>query len=167
MHLQNHSAFWRFFCQRIKYPYHRNLYYIRRLTQKLTDLSADELIWLARKRMTATRYRVSDSFVEDLKSSLTLTGMSSCALSHLGLVASSTSIDGYAPDIDKIVSEFHLLVDTTGNCIIRTAVDAPEGLLDEKEMPITVVAADLAASLNVRERRSGLDYLEKSLSGIS
>jgi len=143
-------------------PYHR----LRRLKQKLRTVSAEELVWCARKRATAARYSVSPSFSEDLKRSLCLTGMGAAAAADLGLTASTSAIDGYAAEADRIVADFYLMPDRTGNCTVRTAFDAPGGLLDAEEMPVAVVAADLASSLDARERRCGLDYLEGALNAI-
>lgn len=140
-------------------PYHRR----RRLLQKLNSVSASELVWLARKRAAVTRYRISPSFSDDLRGKLCLTGMSASSVTDLGLVAASGAIDGYVTDPAGVVRDFYLMPDAAGTCFLRTPSDVPAGLLLEGEMPKTVVAADLAFSLDVRERRCGLDYLERVL----
>lgn len=143
-------------------PYHR----MRRLKQKLATITAEELVWLARKRQSAQRYNVSPSFSEDLRSALCLTGMSASSASDLGLVVNSKIIDGYSKDAPMLAEELYLMPDAIGNCTVRSAIGAPSELLEMTEMPIAVVAADLALSLDSRERRCGLDYLKGALDAI-
>lgn len=142
-------------------PYHRK----RRLLEKLESISAEDLVWLARKRATAEVYSVSQSFADDVRASLAQSGMSASSSAGMGLVSSARIIDGYAREAD-VVEKYYMMPDQGGNCIIRTAEGAPAGLLEEAEMPTTVVAADLAMSLDEREKRCGLDYLRGALDAI-
>lgn len=137
----------------------------RRLLEKLKSISAEDLVWLARKRATAEAYSVSQSFADDVRACLVKSGMSASSSAGMGLVSSARTIDGYAREAD-VAEKFFMMPDQSGNCIIRIAEEAPAGLLDEEEMPATVVAADLALSLDEREKRCGLDYLRGALDAI-
>lgn len=140
--------------------YHRD----RRLRLKLTEISAEELVALLRKRMTAMRFSVSPSFADDLRERLSLTGVSSSHALSLGIAADENrEIDGYPGSADAVVEKLFLFPDNSGSCILRDPCGIPEKLRGLKEMPPAVVAADLATSIDERERRCGLDYLERKL----
>lgn len=141
--------------------YHRD----RRLRLKLAEVSAEELVALMRKRMTAMRFNVSPSFQEDTRRCLSLTGASSPYAASLGLVVGSIEeIDGYPISAtDEVVEEFFLFPDANGTCVLREPYMLPEKLEGLECMPPVVVAADLAMSVDERERRVGLEYLDRRL----
>lgn len=143
-----------------------NYHKLRRLKLRIPSLSAEDLVWLSRKRSNTRRYRVSSSFSEDLKASLVLSGMSTSAAADMGLVASSSTIDGYAKNLEQLEKDLFLMPDVSGNCIIRVAVAAPDEIFSATQVPTVIVAADLAMSVDTRERRCGLDYLEGALDAI-
>lgn len=118
-----------------------------------------------RKRATVEVYSVSQSFADDVRASLAQSGMSASSSAGMGLVSNARTIDGYAREAD-VAEKYFMIPDQGGNCIIRTSEGAPAGLLDEAEMPATVVAADFAMSLDEREKRCGLDYLGGALDAI-
>ncbi|WP_273089192.1 helix-turn-helix domain-containing protein [Cryptobacterium curtum] len=133
----------------------------RRLLLKLREIDATELVWLARNRMKAKRYLVSSSFEDDVRKALVATGMASTFANSLGLVSTVPTLDGYAVGMtaEELECNFFLVEDATGSCTARFASDLPDSLADATEMPAAVVACDLAMSVDVRERRCGLDYL--------
>lgn len=141
--------------------YHRE----RRLRLKLAEVSAERLVTLMRKRMTAMRFSVSPSFAEDLKGCLTLSGISSPYAASLGLTAgSSQGVDGYPiGSVDELVEKFFLFPDGGGTCILRESHGLPDKLKGLPDMPPVVVAADLAVSVDERERCCGLEYLDRRL----
>ena len=67
---------------------------------------------------------------------------------------------------EELERNFFLVEDATGSSTARFASDLPDSLADATEMPAAVVAADLAMSVDARERRCGLDYLEGLLDGM-
>lgn len=58
-----------------------------------------------------------------------------------------------------------MVPDPAGNVVLHVAEWMPEGV--GMAMPSAVCAADLAASLDARERRAGLSALEEMLDGYS
>lgn len=92
-------------------------------------------------------------------------GTSAARASEFGLSTDPGRVDGYCRGgaVDDLVARFHLTPDTRGNVTLR-AVDAPPaGVLDRAVMPTAVIALDLAGSLEVRERSTGLRVLEDLL----
>ena len=140
----------------------------RRLLLKLKEIGAGELIWLARNRMEARRYLVSPSFEDDVRKALVATGMASVLANDLGLASTAPVLDGYVVGMtaEELERDFFLVEDATGSCTARFASDLPDSLADATGMPAAVVAADLAMSVDTRERRRGLAYLEGLLDGM-
>ncbi len=140
----------------------------RRLFLKLGEIGAEELVWLARNRMEARRYLVSPSFEDDVRGALVATGMASSFVSDLGLASTVPVLDGYAVGRtqEEIERDFFLVEDASGPCTVRFAKGLPDFLAGVVEMPGPIVAADLAMSVDARERRCGLDYLEGLLDGM-
>lgn len=140
----------------------------RRLFLKLKEIGVGKLVWLARNRMEARRYLVSPSFEGGVKGALVATGMASTLVNDLGLASTVPILDGYAVGMtaEELEHNFFLVEDATGPLTVRFANDLPDLLADVAEMPAAVVAADLAMSLDARERKCGLDYLEGLLDGM-
>ena len=137
----------------------------RRLRRRLAEVSAEELAALSGKRMRVIRYRCAPSFADDVRGSLSLSGVSSPWASDMGLAVSACDgIDGYVLRAEAdIVRDCFLIADAGGGCVLREARDLPEPLRGLPSMPPTVAAADLALSADERERRCGLDFLEGRL----
>ncbi len=144
--------------------YHRR----RRLLLKLKGIGAEELVWLARNRMQAKRYLASPSFEDDVRQALVPTGMASPLAYGMGLASTEPVLDGYAfgKAPEEVERELFLVEDADGPVTVRFANDLPEALVGADKMPAAVVAADLATSVDARERRCGLDYLEGLLDGM-
>lgn len=140
----------------------------RRLFLKLKEISAEELVWLARNRMEIRRYLVSPSFEDDVRGALVATGMASSFAFDLGLASLVPVLDGYVigRTPEEVERDFFLVEGSSGSCTVRFARDLPDSLACADEMPESVVAADLAMSVDVRERRCGLDYLKGLLDGM-
>ena len=118
--------------------------------------------------MDARGYLVSPSFEDDVREALVATGMASSFVAELGLAPTTPVLDGYSigRTAEEFEHDFFLVEDTSGPCLVRSAKDLPASLEDMTEMPEPVVAADLAMSVDARERRCGLGYLERLLDGM-
>ena len=136
----------------------------RRLKDKLQKISACDLVWQARNRSVTRRYRVSESFLKKLKSELILTGKSNDLFENT-LTQQDQMIEGYT-DIDYEILEqkYHMVEDTNGNVIIHVVQDETSLINMVDSVPKAVAAADLALSLDTRERQAGLQMLERLLS---
>ncbi|PVU82041.1 hypothetical protein DDP54_02355 [Cellulomonas sp. WB94] len=133
-----------------------------RLAGRLASLDAEGLLHAARRRATVHRFRASDSFLESLAAAVVRTGTSAMTPSTFGLARDTAHVDGYCDEgaLAGLVREFHLVEDFRGNVTLRTAPLRSLPIGDRDEMPRAVVAADLAESLEVRERSAGLRVLE-------
>jgi len=136
-----------------------------RLTARLKSISPEELLHATRRRAVIGRYRVSESFLAELRSAVVLSGAGAMTAATFGMEAASTSLDGYCDSeaSNRIVHDFHLIEDARGNATLRAAALRSLPIHGRKTMPIAVVAADLAESLEARERSAGLRVLEDLL----
>lgn len=134
-----------------------------RLSSRLRTTDAEEVVHACRRRAEVRRCRVSDSFLDELREELTLTGAS--AAEQFGLAGELSRVEGYCDETawDAIRSRFRLVDDSGGNATVRvtTFVEVLEG--GRAAMPAAVAAADLAESYEVRERAAGLRALEALL----
>lgn len=132
-----------------------------RLKGRLRRLSASELVERARERAEVTRYRAHSSAGQYLLGELVY---ATDVAGTLGL-ADTNNIDGYlaAGDVDGIVSRHGLIRDDEGRATLRaTTIDL--GIVrDLAKRGVVLAALDLAESLDVRERRAGLDALDRAL----
>lgn len=132
-----------------------------RLRSRLRALSAAQLVERARDRAEVTRYRAHSSAGQHLAGVLV---SAAAAAGRLGL-ADVDIIDGYLPTeaVRAVVEEHGLIRDDEGRVVLRaTDMDlaAVEHLVERAP---TLTALDLAESLDVRERRAGLDGLARAL----
>lgn len=134
----------------------------RRLSERLTSLDAEGLLHAARRRAVVHRFRVSDSFIEELTASVVRSGASAMTTEVFGMGRDAARVDGYCDDgaLDGLVRDFHLADDARGNATLRAAPLRALPIGDRDEMPVAVVAADLAESLEVRERAPGTRVIE-------
>lgn len=137
----------------------------RRLRLRLQAASAESLSWQLRKRAQTRRYRASASFLGAIAGSLVLSGASSSLLGEFGLLqaADGGKVEGYctAGELDELAGSFYLADDAQGNVVVHAAPWLPDSAAGE--MPVAVVAADLAQSLDARERAAGLGMLGRLL----
>lgn len=136
-----------------------------RLFERLRSLDAEGLVHACRRRALVRHYRASDSFLGELDAALVRTGAAAMTSATFGMSRDRARVDGYcdAGALAGFVRDFHLVEDSRGNVTLRAVSlrALPMGGLEE--MPVAVVAADLAESLEVRERSAGLRALERLL----
>jgi len=142
------------------------------LRNRLARMSVEDFIRVARSRSQVLRFRASASLVESLAEHVTRTGLS--ALSDQGLakkfrlaVTRTDGLDGYLArdQLDDLVARFHLVEDPAGNVTLRVAADDaplhPGGPVDA-----SLLALDLAESLDPRQRAAGTRYLTRQLARL-
>lgn len=136
-----------------------------RLSERLRHLDPAELVAACRRRASVHRHRASESFLDDLRGQIVLSGVSATTIAHFGMSADRSRVDGYCPTatLDDLTTRFHLAADDRGNVTLRVVDDLDTALLDRSTMPIAVVALDLAESQEPRERAAGLRLLERLL----
>lgn len=133
------------------------------LRQGISDGEAD-------RDLEIGRYRISVSYLDDLATEVTRTGLSALSdatIAHkLGMaVARTTDLDGYInrDQIVYLIGRYFLADDAAGNVTLRV-VNADNGLLrpgDVADLP--AIALDLAESLDTRLNRAGHRYLDQLL----
>lgn len=130
-----------------------------RLKGRLRGLSGAQLVERARDRAVMSRYAGHASTGARLRAEVIDT---TAAATGLGLVATS-AVDGYvgAESLDELVTR-HGLIRDGGNYTLRaTTMDL--AVVKELAQGTALAALDLAESLDVRERRVGLDALDDAL----
>jgi excisionase family DNA binding protein len=137
---------------------------MRRLRLKLEDITPKELVWQTRRRMSTKRFRASQSFIQKIGDELVLTGRSCISVLDSDLTEQSGILEGYAcSSLEDMEKRYHLVEDVSGNVIIHIA-EREHQLSDSIEQaPIAAVAADLAITLDTRERNAGLSTLRRLL----
>ncbi len=131
-----------------------------RLKGRLRALSAAELVGLARGRSETSRYAGHASTAARLRAEIIDTTE---VATRLGL-AESSALDGYVAgdSLDELVNRHGLIRDDGGNYTLRaTTMDL--AVVKELAQSVVLAALDLAESLDVRERRVGLDGLDDAL----
>ena len=136
---------------------------LRRLKIRLAQIDADSLVWLTRRRSEVRAFRVSRSFANEISGRLILTGSSDAVAQRFGLTPRGDTVEGYVvkSDLPCLEEDFFLVDDSDGNVVLRVADWLPDW--NEAAMPAAVCAADLATSLNTRERSAGIRVLEAML----
>jgi excisionase family DNA binding protein len=133
---------------------------LRRLRIRLVSISVSDLLWLTRNRSTIRRCRVSESFTDKLKEELIPTGRS-YAFNELSVIENGQILEGYTPfDFETLEKSYHLIDDVQGNLIIHMLHEQTQLI---NPTPIAVAAADLALSLDTREKQVGRQTLERLL----
>lgn len=137
----------------------------RRLRMRLASVSAEDLAWQARKRARTVTFRCDESFFEIATGMMVLSGRS--CLRDFGLVGTPNILEGYigVEGLDAVVDACFMVPDPVGNVVLHVSECLPEKV--GATMPVAVSAADLVASLDVREHRAGLSALEEMLDGYS
>jgi excisionase family DNA binding protein len=138
----------------------------RRLKKRLDEIDTDSLLWAVRNRAKMTRLSMQDFDMTKAKKSLVLTGGSAANLNRFSLTQNSSGLEGYINE-DRIPSFFErAVVEETGqpNLILRIMGEStPARVASTENMPIAVVATDLASSLVSRERSAGQDTIDRVL----
>jgi excisionase family DNA binding protein len=136
----------------------------RRLNIRLKTTNAQELLWLTRKRASTKRYRAYPLAAASLRKELVLSGKSCAVLPEYGLTSLNDVLEGYAlVTPEQLKERHHLIEDSAGKIIVHSLLEKHPTLNGLAQMPIAAAAADLASSLDARERRAGLDVLERLL----
>jgi len=132
-----------------------------RLKGKLRRLGAAELVERTRQRAKVTRYRAHSSAGRYLLGELVY---AADAASRLGL-AETDNMDGYlaSGDVDGLVSRHGLIRDDQGRVTLRATTMDLDVVRDLAKRSAVLAALDLAESLEIRERRAGLDALDRAL----
>jgi excisionase family DNA binding protein len=135
----------------------------RRLDQRLAYITVDRLLASTRRRATVVRYRGGRTAVDALRRSLVLTGLSAPDSLRTEIAFDDVGVDGYTDEVhmQSLVSEWELAADPQGSIVVRTTT-FPDAL-EPRIMPTAVVAADLAASYDARERAVGRRELQGML----
>jgi excisionase family DNA binding protein len=137
----------------------------RRLDDRLTSIDAEELVHATRHRAVIRRYRASESFLAELDRLVIRSGSRAMDSSSFGMDQDLGRVDGYCTSkaADRLARHLRLVEDTRGNVTLRVAAILSGALAGRDTMPVAVIAADLAESLEVRERSNGLRVLEDLL----
>lgn len=135
-----------------------------RLKTRLCELSSIGLVERARDRAVVARYRAHSSAGRYLRTELV------CPVDvagQLGL-AETKDLDGYlgTADVDGTVTRHGLVRDDEGRVTLRATNMDLDVVRDLAGRGTVLAALDLAESLNVRERRSGLVALDQALEGF-
>lgn len=132
-----------------------------RLRARLGALGASDLVERARERAEVTRYAAHSSAGQYLAAELVY---AADVAGRLGLAATN-NIDGYlaAADVVGFVSRHGLIRDDEGRVTLRATSMDLEVIRGLVQRSVVFAALDLAESLDVRERRAGLDALDRAL----
>jgi hypothetical protein len=132
-----------------------------RLRGRLRALGARELAGRARGRAVVSRYTGHTSTAGRLRGQVVDT---SAAAEALGLTATA-SVDGYvaAAELDGLVARHGLIRDDAGPFTLRATGMPLDVVADLARSGPVVAALDLAESLDVRERRAGVEALTGAL----
>lgn len=132
-----------------------------RLKARLRGLSSGGLVERTRERAVVARYRAHSSAGQHLLAELVYPAN---VAGQLGL-ADANEIDGYlaAADVAGVVSRHGLTRDDEGRVTLRGTTMDLDLVRDLMGCGVVLAALDLAESLDVRERRAGLDALDQAL----
>ena len=132
-----------------------------RLKVRLRDLDPGALVERARQRAEVTRYTAHSTAGRYLQGELV---HGTDVASRLGLAETDT-IDGYlaASDVAGVVSRHGLIRDDEGRVTLRATIMDLDVVRDLAARSVVLTALDLAESLDVRERRAGMDALARAL----
>lgn len=132
-----------------------------RLRSRLRGLRGTALVERARERADVTRYRAHSSTGQYLLGVLVY---AKDVAGRLGL-AETNNVDGYiaADDVASVVGNHGLIRDDEGRVTLRATTMNLHVVKDLANRSVLLAALDLAESLDVRERRAGLDALDRAL----
>jgi len=132
-----------------------------RLKGRLRALDAAAVVERARERAEVTRYSAHSSAGQYLLAELVY---ATDVAGRLGLAAANT-VDGYLASsmVDGVVSRHGLTRDDEGRVTLRATSMDLAVVRDLAGRGVVLAALDLAESLDVRERRAGLDALDRAL----
>jgi hypothetical protein len=128
-----------------------------RLKMRLRDLTAAELVHSARDRAHVTRYAGHSAAAARVRAGVVDAGRPAASLGLTG----TNRVDGYvsAQQLDHLVTTFALAFDDAGPITLRSTAFPIDTVRQLAGAGVVLAALDLAESLDVRERRAGLDGL--------
>lgn len=128
-----------------------------RLRARLAGIEVEELARKLSGRLTPTRWSAINK--EDIKNQLVLTSASGSHVIDSELAPALTGIEGYVVGSQEEFVERNLIIpDQRGDIVLFGSLPlAPQG----RYAPEAVIAADLARSIDSRERGAGLAALER------
>ncbi|MFP3712580.1 hypothetical protein [Puerhibacterium sp. TATVAM-FAB25] len=132
-----------------------------RLKARLRSLTAEELVERARARALVARFVGHSSVLGRVAQTVVNTAV---MRSDLGL-AGSAVLDGYLTldDRDTVTRRFSLVPDNEGTIVLRATTFPIQTVREIASAGIVLTALDLAESLEMRERRAGIDALTLAL----
>lgn len=147
------------------------------LRTRLRRTRPKDLVRMSGRRAMVTRWRVSASYAQELRAALVLTGAHAIAHSRdtaarFGLASGGTDpIDGYimSQQIQVLQRKLFLAPAVDGNATLRML---PDGIGIAATRPTaglvstSVIALDLADSLDVRQRAAGLRVLSELMGKV-
>lgn len=129
-----------------------------RARRYLSSASAEDVIWMCRKRATVVEYWAREVRLDDISQRIRISAGTGASAADFDL-AETDFVEGYvaADTVESVVGECRMRRNVTPIRVrLRIADFLPEG---EGAMPIAVCAADLAESDDERERYAGLQKL--------
>ena len=141
----------------------------RRLSERIASTTADDIVWRTRKRSKLHVYRADPSVFDELKGHLFLTGKSTDRPDIFGMPQNTVEVEGYvdAAFLSEFETYFKMQPSNRGNVLLHAYTDQPwNDATPFVQMPVAVVACDLAASLDPREAHAGHAALEILLGGL-
>jgi excisionase family DNA binding protein len=137
----------------------------RRLVIRLKTTTTQDLVWDTRRRASSLWVRVSDSFLSDICKYLVLSGMSAAKEQDFDLMGEPSYLEGYIAQekLQGFIKRYHAVEREDANVMLHVISGAPIDLKVFAVMPVAVVATDLAASLDARERNAGIEKLKELL----
>ena len=138
-----------------------------RLRKKIASISAEEFQQLVRSRAAPRRFRGSASSKAQLSEVLGVTGIAILGKHQIansfGLATGASGLEGYAMAgfIDKNARRLGLKEDASGDILIRELSFVPP--LENRQVPIAAIAADLQEASSTRERSAGRAKIEELL----
>lgn len=134
-----------------------------RIATRLKSMEARALIWQSRKRSELHVFHVDVEHFPALRKRLILSGKSTDRPEIFGMPRNDHEVEGYATteEVLTLEEEYSMREDITGNVLIRVLEEEPwEGMPRFARMPVAVIAADLATSLDPREAHAGIAAME-------
>jgi excisionase family DNA binding protein len=134
----------------------------QRLSTRLINIEATDLVWAVRKRSKTIHFRLGESFFPSAKDMLSVSGVSSDIMLLHGLMPQTKKLEGYIDEqkLEEFKTKCHAVQGEDANAIIHIISNPQFTLSSFQQMPLAASAVDLCASLDARERGAGIDALK-------
>lgn len=141
-----------------------------RLRSRLASLDADQVVAAARGRAERHALRVLPAYRDRLlhAEGVLVSGMSAAGAVGADVVTTEAADEVYchADRLAALSREFGLSDRGEANLVVRVATFEQLPVESRAQMPVAVVAVDLAESSDVRTRRAGLTLLSDALASL-